>query len=185
MMCLGIGGVKHRFSITSLQNIIYERKYFWNLFFLHWLFRSNYLIRIFSMFFSLCISSITLLFLGCVWINVNYFLSVKLFSGENIFQKGKHFQMFGCIPKNALENILWCLVVFLKMLQKTHFYQVSHIFPRFKQILFQKISIYKHKKKKKNQKKKNWSFLRRNTSCERGGERWLERKRWVTTVARQ
>ena len=29
----------------------------------------------------------------------------KIFSGENIFGKGKYFQVFGCIPKNTLENI--------------------------------------------------------------------------------
>ena len=29
----------------------------------------------------------------------------KIFSGENIFEKGKYFQVFGYIPKNALENI--------------------------------------------------------------------------------
>ena len=61
-MWLGIGGLKYRFYTTSLQNIIYERKYFWKFFFffLHWFFRSNYLIRISSMFFSLCISRLLL-----------------------------------------------------------------------------------------------------------------------------
>ena len=34
------------------------------------------------------------------------------------------------------------------------------------------------------EKKKLAPFLRQNTSCERGGERWLERKRWVMAVAR-
>ena len=29
----------------------------------------------------------------------------KMNAGENIFGKGKYFQVFGCIPKNALENI--------------------------------------------------------------------------------
>ena len=33
-------------------------------------------------------------------------------------------------------------------------------------------------------KKKKAPFLKQNTSCERGGERWLERKKWVTMVAR-
>ena len=33
------------------------------------------------------------------------FSKCKIFSGENIFGKGKYFQVFGCIPKNALENI--------------------------------------------------------------------------------
>ena len=29
----------------------------------------------------------------------------KMNAGENIFGKGKYFQVFGCIPKNILENI--------------------------------------------------------------------------------
>ena len=33
-------------------------------------------------------------------------------------------------------------------------------------------------------KKKMAPFLKQNTSCERGGERWLERKRWVMAMAR-
>ena len=33
------------------------------------------------------------------------FGSYKIFSGNAIFGKGKYFQVFGCIPKNALENI--------------------------------------------------------------------------------
>ena len=33
------------------------------------------------------------------------FCECKIFSGENIFGKGKFFQVFGCIPKNALKNI--------------------------------------------------------------------------------
>ena len=33
-------------------------------------------------------------------------------------------------------------------------------------------------------KKKIAPFLKQNTSCERGGKRWLERKKWVTMVAR-
>ena len=36
----------------------------------------------------------------------------------------------------------------------------------------------------KKKKKKIAPFLKQNTSCERGGERWLERKKWVTMVAR-
>ena len=31
--------------------------------------------------------------------------SCKIFFGNAIFGKGKYFQVFGCIPKNALENI--------------------------------------------------------------------------------
>ena len=33
------------------------------------------------------------------------FGSCKIFFGNAIFGKGKYFQVFGCIPKNALENI--------------------------------------------------------------------------------
>ena len=33
------------------------------------------------------------------------FFECKIFSSENIFRKGKYFQVFGCISKNALENI--------------------------------------------------------------------------------
>ena len=40
----------------------------------------------------------------------------KIFSGNAIFGKGKYFQVFGCIPKNALENIFKCLVVLLKII---------------------------------------------------------------------
>ena len=35
------------------------------------------------------------------------FSKCKIFLGENIFGKGKYFQVFGCISKNALENIFW------------------------------------------------------------------------------
>ena len=31
-------------------------------------------------------------------------------------------------------------------------------------------------------KKKMAPFLKQNTSCERGGKRWLKRKKWVTAV---
>ena len=31
------------------------------------------------------------------------------FSGNAIFRKGKYFHMFGCISKNFLEKIFWCL----------------------------------------------------------------------------
>ena len=34
------------------------------------------------------------------------FSECKIFLSEYIFGKGKYFQMFGCIPKNTLENIL-------------------------------------------------------------------------------
>ena len=33
-------------------------------------------------------------------------------SCKNIFEKGKYFQVFGCIMKIVLENIFMCLVTF-------------------------------------------------------------------------
>ena len=80
------------------------------------------------------------------------FSECKIFSSENIFGKGKYFQVFGCIPKNTLENIFQCLVVLLKMLQNSHFYHVSHIFLGSKQILLQRIKIYKQETKIKTKK---------------------------------
>ena len=64
--------------------------------------------------------------------------------------------MFGCISKNVLKNIFQCLVVFLKILQKTHFLLIAHIFSASKQIyniISQQINTTKtkpNKKKKKN-----------------------------------
>ena len=72
------------------------------------------------------------------------------------------------------ENIFKCLVVLLKMLQKTHFYHVSHIFLRSKQILLHRIKIYKQHKKQKS-KQKHHLF----TNLVRGGrksERLRERE---------
>ena len=43
--------------------------------------------------------------LGLCLVECKIFFECKIFSGENIFGKGKYFQVFGCIPKNALENI--------------------------------------------------------------------------------
>ena len=37
-------------------------------------------------------------------VNKVVFGSCKIFSGNAIFGKGKYFQVFSCIPKNALEN---------------------------------------------------------------------------------
>ena len=36
----------------------------------------------------------------------------KIFSKNDIFGKGKYFQVFGCIMKIVLENIFMCLVTF-------------------------------------------------------------------------
>ena len=62
--------------------------------------------------------------------------------------------MFGCISKNVSKNIFWCLVVFLKIPQKTHFLLVAHIFSVAKRIYnIIHSSIQKHKQnpeKKKN-----------------------------------
>ena len=59
------------------------------------------------------------------------FGSRKIFSENAIFGKGKYFQVFGCIMKIVLENIFWCLVVFLKIIEKTHFLLDAHIFSHF------------------------------------------------------
>ena len=40
------------------------------------------------------------------------FFECKIFLGENIFGKGKYFQVFGCIMKIVLENVFMCLVAF-------------------------------------------------------------------------
>ena len=69
------------------------------------------------------------------------FGSCKIFSGNAIFGKEKYFQVLGCIPKNTLEN--------------THFYHVSHIFLRSKQILLHRIKIYKQHKKQKSKQKQH------------------------------
>ena len=53
-------------------------------------------------------------FAGKRWIRA-VFGSCKIFSGNAIFGKGKYFQVFGCISKNVLKNIFWCLVLFLKI----------------------------------------------------------------------
>ena len=40
------------------------------------------------------------------------FSKYKIFSGANIFGKGKYFLVFGCILKIVLENIFKCLITF-------------------------------------------------------------------------
>ena len=40
------------------------------------------------------------------------FSEYKIFSGANIFGKGKYFLVFCCILKIVLENIFKCLVTF-------------------------------------------------------------------------
>ena len=40
------------------------------------------------------------------------FSECKIFSNENIFGKGKYFQVFNCIMKIVLENVFRCLVAF-------------------------------------------------------------------------
>ena len=82
--------------------------------------------------------------INCVWLNVKYFPSVKYFRERKIFSSvwlrskkcfGKYFLVFGCVAENDL-----CY----------HFYRVSHIFLRSKQILLQRIKIYKQHKKQKS-----------------------------------
>ena len=67
---------------------------------------------------------------------------MKIFSSVWLHECfGKYFLVFGYVPKNALKN---------------HFYNVSHIFLGSKQILLQRIKIYKQSKKQKSkQRNKN------------------------------
>ena len=80
----------------------------------------------------------------------------KIFLGENIFRKGKYFQVFGGILKNILKNIFQCLVMFLKIPQKTHFLLVTHIFSASKQI-YNIICQQRNTKETKPKKKKKSS----------------------------
>ena len=44
------------------------------------------------------------------------FVSCKSFSGKYLFSgKENIFKVFGCISKNVVKNIFWCLVVLLKI----------------------------------------------------------------------
>ena len=52
----------------------------------------------------------------------------KIFSGENIFGKGKYFLVFGCILKIILENNFQCSVTFCKCYFLTNF---SHFLSHF------------------------------------------------------
>ena len=45
---------------------------------------------------------------------VKYLPENKIFFENAIFEKGKYFQMFGCIMKIVVENIFMCLVIFWK-----------------------------------------------------------------------
>ena len=123
--------------------------------------------------------------LGYVWLNVNCFPSVKYFQVKIFFRK---------------ENIFRCLVAFQKFLWKIFFgvwlYSWKcfrkHIFIRFLTFSQDPNKYYSRKSqyintkrnKKIRTKKKIWPLLRHNTDRERGGERWLERERWVTVMAR-
>ena len=49
------------------------------------------------------------------------FSECKIFSGENIFGKGKYVQVFGCIMKIVSENVFRCLVAFWKCYFPTSF----------------------------------------------------------------
>ena len=82
------------------------------------------------------------------------FSGCKIISGENIFGKGKYFQVFGCIMKIILENIFKYLVGLWKCNFPTYF---SHFFNNF--LSFQTtnfiIENFNNKlKRNKNQNKK-------------------------------
>ena len=63
------------------------------------------------------------------------FSECKIFSGENIFGKGKYFQVFGCIMKIVLENVsgVWLHSENAIFLLISHIF--SAIFSATKQIL--------------------------------------------------
>ena len=95
----------------------------------------------------------------------------KIFSGkENIFGKGKYFQVFGCIPKNVLENIFWYLVVFLKIIEKTHFLLDVHIFSTSKQNPTKKKSSMARSEWKKTHSSEWWVWRM-------GSSKWWVRRR--------
>ena len=95
----------------------------------------------------------------------------KIFSGkENIFGKGKYFQVFGCIPKNVLENIFWYLVVFLKIIEKTHFLLDVHIFSTSKQNPTKKKSSMAWSEWKKTHSSEWWVWRM-------GSSKWWVRQR--------
>ena len=52
----------------------------------------------------------------------------KIFSRYAIFQKGKYFQVFGCIMKMVVENIFMCCGSILKMLFSYKFFTFSQLF---------------------------------------------------------
>ena len=91
------------------------------------------------------------------------------FEKENIFGKGKYFQVFGCIPKNDLENIFWCLVVFLKIIEKTHFLLNAHIFSASKQNPTKKNSSMARSEWKKTHSSEWWVRWHGAIWCDRRG----------------
>ena len=85
---------------------------------------------------------------------------------------GKCFHVFGCISKNVSENIFQCLVVFLKIPQKTHFLLVTHIFlvaKRIYNIIHSSIQKHKQNLEKKSSNLVTFSRLpnNRNTNKHR------------------
>ena len=95
----------------------------------------------------------------------------KIFSGkENIFGKGKYFQVFGCIPKNVLENIFWYLVVFLKIIEKIHILLDVHIFSTSKQNPTKKKSSMAWSEWKKTHSSEWWVWRM-------GSSKWWVRQR--------
>ena len=97
------------------------------------------------------------------------FFKCKIFSGENIFEKGKYFQVFGCIMKIVLENVFMCLVAFWKCYFSTSF---SHFLSHF--LSFQTNFIIENsidKLKKTKIKTKSFVKLKQFGQTERGRKR--------------
>ena len=65
------------------------------------------------------------------------FSECKIFLGENIFEKGKYFLLFGCIFENCIRKYFQA---FGNILENANFLLVSHIFSAIfsasKQILY-------------------------------------------------
>ena len=110
-----------------------------------------------SQYFRLCL------------VECKIFSKCKIFSGENIFGKGKYF-----------VSVWFCSWKFSK---KTYFYHVSHIFLGSKQILLQRIKIYKQSKKQKSKQKK----IKIPKSIMREGLKWQrerDRNKWCYVTMR-
>ena len=105
----------------------------------------------------------------------------KIFSDENIFEKGKYFLVFGCIVKIILENNFQCLVIFWKYYFPRNFSHFLAIFSTSKQILCHKTHHHTTQKPPKchhphhhNNNKKKISN-QRDQADRRESDRWLSR----------